>query len=158
MEALAFLSLACNILQIAEMSRKTTRAKPEVSAHDASSDVEELKEAADRLSEGLLTMEQKDQEPTLQDMAVRCQTATNEHMQLLQTLRFEGSASRMRSYQIAFKAWRMESRLSSSQERIDRLSGEINTHIIRTLIPKIDRNFSDTGKDVNTLSRTLGQS
>ncbi|KAI4941869.1 hypothetical protein J4E86_010380 [Alternaria arbusti] len=147
MEGVAAFSLACNVIQIAELSRKIIATAKEIqtSRNGLPKDHEDLRAAVEILRRDVADLQQNYNGDILQSLAVQSEVAINEHIALLDSLRLKGPRTFLRASAVAFKAWRKQRQLYESQAKVDQLSEELKTHIVTTRIPNIDRNVDYLG-------------
>jgi hypothetical protein len=159
MEGVAAFSLACNVLQIAELSRKLVATAREIqsSRNGTTSEHEDLQAAASSLRRDVGSLQQKDKDDVTRQLASRCQAAVDEHVALLQSFRLKGSTSMLQASIVAAKVRWKQRQLDESQARVDRLSKELTTHVIMTYIPNIDSSIGALGEDVAAHSKKIDQ-
>ena len=150
MEGVAAFSLACNVIQIAELSRKIIATAKEIqtSRSGLPKDHEDLRTAVEILRRDVADLQQNHNGDTIQSLAVQSEVAINEHIALLDSLRLKGPRTFLHASAAAFKARRKQRQLYESQAKVDRLSEELKAHIIMTHIPNIDRNVDHLGDKI----------
>ncbi|KAI4679152.1 uncharacterized protein J4E88_006445 [Alternaria novae-zelandiae] len=150
MEGVAAFSLACNVIQIAELSRKIIATAKEIqtSRSGLPKDHEDLRTAVEILRRDVADLQQNHNGDIIQSLAVQSEVAINEHIALLDSLRLKGPRTFLHASAAAFKARRKQRQLYESQAKVDRLSEELKAHIIMTHIPNIDRNVDHLGDKI----------
>jgi len=150
MEGVAAFSLACNVIQIAELSRKIIATAKEIqtSRNGLPKDHEDLRTAVEILRRDVADLQQNHNGDTIESLAVQSEVAINEHIALLVSLRLKGPRTFLHASAAAFKARRKQRQLYESQAKIDRLSEELKAHIVMTRIPNIDRNVDHLGDKI----------
>ncbi|KAI4708610.1 hypothetical protein J4E89_006666 [Alternaria sp. Ai002NY15] len=150
MEGVAAFSLACNVIQIAELSRKIIATAKEIqtSRNGLPKDHEDLRTAVEILRRDVADLQQNHNGDIIQSLAVQSEVAINEHIALLDSLRLKGARTFLHASAAAFKARRKQRQLYESQAKVDRLSEELKAHIIMTRIPNIDRNVDHLGDKI----------
>ncbi|KAI4618550.1 hypothetical protein J4E80_005152 [Alternaria sp. BMP 0032] len=150
MEGVAAFSLACNVIQIAELSRKIIATTKEIqtSRNGLPKDHEDIRTAVEILRRDVADLQQNHNGDTIQRLAVQSEVAINEHIALLDSLRLKGPRTFLHASAAAFKARRKQRQLYESQAKVDRLSEELKAHIVMTRIPNIDRNVDHLGDKI----------
>ncbi|CAO2649312.1 Nn.00g066970.m01.CDS01 [Neocucurbitaria sp. VM-36] len=156
MEGVAVFSLACNIVQITELTRSIIRTAKEirVSIDGATEANKELRDAATRL-QGDTAKLQIDGDEDLRNMARLCQSAAGTHIALLDSLRLTALSNRWGAIRAAAKAIYYQRRLNESQMKIDSVSKQLHSHITRTIIPKINKKLENLGEDLKAHSHEM---
>jgi hypothetical protein len=140
MEGATAFALVCNVLQLGVLSRDLIRTARELrsSATGTTSRNDSLSTAAESLRRTAQEIEQNEQDPVLQDLARKCQQATEEHIALLGTLRLKRPNSIMDLGLLSLRAMYKRRDLEETQVRVDRLGAELTRHITATYLPRID--------------------
>jgi hypothetical protein len=159
MGGVAAFSLACNVIEIAELSRKLIATAKEIqsSRNGTTSEYEDIRAAASSLRGDVDSLQRDGTDDVTERLASLCHDIVSKHVTLLDSLRPKGSTGSVQAYVVAFKARWKQRELDESQAKVDRISGELTTHIIMTCIPNMDRSINALGEDVAAHTQKMDQ-
>lgn len=143
MEIVAAFSLVCNVLQLAETSRKVfvTVKELRLSIDGSTHEINELRLTAQQLRQTAENIMQKEDDERLCELAQYARNVTDEHVASLEAIRLKDRGSLFQATLAAVKARYRKKDLEDSQARIDRLARDITNHIIATRVPAMDSNI-----------------